>query len=198
MKRCVASEISNYVHTIDTQGSYSVLNCWKSLEIWHGKCWKTEVKSWKNGKSLLFFFESYNTCSTSEIFLVFVKSYSISPAGHGKSFFSAFFKVSVDHLFDKLMFFVKKSGSSLEFWIKICTSPVCRIPTRKGIWYSMDTSPISDSPFKGLGAAPRGAAQLRFVTEIVPKSPFLCVNRSPVWYGFRAGAKATWYSENAA
>ena len=90
---------------------------------------------------------------------MFVKSYSISPAGHGKSFFSAFFKVSVDHLFDKLMFFVKKSGSSLEFWIKICTSPVCRIPTRKGIWYSMDTSPISDSPFKGIGAARRRVAQ---------------------------------------
>ena len=35
-----------------------------------------------------------------------------------------------------------------------------------------------------------GAAQLRPVTEIAPKSPFLCVNRSPIQYGFPAGAKA--------
>ena len=40
------------------------------------------------------------------------------------------------------------------------------------------------------------AAQLRSVTEIAPKSPFLCVNRSPIQYGFRAGAKAIRYSVN--
>ena len=28
-----------------------------------------------------------------------------------------------------------------------------------------------------------GSAQLRFVTEIAPKSPFLCENRSPIRYG---------------
>ena len=38
------------------------------------------------------------------------------------------------------------------------------------------------------------AAQLCSVTEIAPNSPFLCVYRSPNRYGFRAGAKATWYS----
>ena len=27
--------------------------------------------------------------------------------------------------------------------------------------------------------------KLRFVTEIAPKSPFLCVNRRPFWYGSR-------------
>ena len=32
--------------------------------------------------------------------------------------------------------------------------------------------------------------QLRPVTEIAAKSPFLCVNRSPIQYGFPAGAKA--------
>ena len=32
------------------------------------------------------------------------------------------------------------------------------------------------------------AAQLRSVTEIAPKSPFLHVNRGPIQYGFRAGA----------
>ena len=41
-----------------------------------------------------------------------------------------------------------------------------------------------------------GAAQLRSVTEIEPKSPFLCVNRSSIRYGFRAGAKAIWYCVN--
>ena len=33
-------------------------------------------------------------------------------------------------------------------------------------------------------------AQLRKVTEIVPKSLFLCVNRRPFRYGFNAGSKA--------
>ena len=41
-----------------------------------------------------------------------------------------------------------------------------------------------------------GAAQLRSVTEIAPKSPFLRVNRSPILYSFRAGAKATRHSVN--
>ena len=43
-----------------------------------------------------------------------------------------------------------------------------------------------------------GAAQLRFVTEIPPKSPFLYVNRSPIWCDFRGGAKAIQYSVNIA
>ena len=34
-----------------------------------------------------------------------------------------------------------------------------------------------------------GAAQLCNVTEIAPKSPFLCVNRRPIRYDFRACAK---------
>ena len=41
-----------------------------------------------------------------------------------------------------------------------------------------------------------GAAQLRSVTEIAPKSPLLCVNRSPIRYGFRAGAKDIQYNVN--
>ena len=31
-----------------------------------------------------------------------------------------------------------------------------------------------------------GGAQLRSVTEIAPKSPFLCVNKGYIRYGFRA------------
>ena len=39
-----------------------------------------------------------------------------------------------------------------------------------------------------------GTEQLRSVTEIAPKSPFLRVNRSPIRYDFRACATATRYS----
>ena len=38
--------------------------------------------------------------------------------------------------------------------------------------------PICDSIFE------ISATQLRFLTEIAHKSPFLCVNRSPIQYGF--------------
>ena len=34
-----------------------------------------------------------------------------------------------------------------------------------------------------------GLAQLRKVTEVAPKSLFLCVNRRPFLYGFSAGSK---------
>ena len=34
------------------------------------------------------------------------------------------------------------------------------------------------------------AVQLPFVTEIAPKSPFLCVNRSPIRYGFCVDMKS--------
>ena len=58
--------------------------------------------------------------------------------------------------------------------------------TKSYIRYSMNTYPIVTTSTLEIGAA-----QLRSVTEIAPKSPFLCVNRSPsVPYGFSAGAKA--------
>ena len=38
-----------------------------------------------------------------------------------------------------------------------------------------------------------GTAQLRPGTEIAPKSPFLCMNRRPIRYGFHASAKAIWH-----
>ena len=41
-----------------------------------------------------------------------------------------------------------------------------------------------------------GVAQPRSVTEIAPKSRFLCLNRSPIQYDFRAGAKDIQYSVN--
>ena len=52
--------------------------------------------------------------------------------------------------------------------------------------------PICDSIFE------IRAAQLRFLTEIALKSPFLCVNRSPMAYGFSASAKAIRYTVNIA
>ena len=43
------------------------------------------------------------------------------------------------------------------------------------------------------------AAQLlSAVTEISPKSPFLCMYRSPMRYGFCGGAKAIQYAVNMA
>ena len=41
------------------------------------------------------------------------------------------------------------------------------------------------------------AVQLRFVKEIAPKSPLLCVNRNPLRCGFRTGAKAIRYGVRA-
>ena len=52
--------------------------------------------------------------------------------------------------------------------------------------------PICDSIFE------ISATQLRFLTEIPLKSPFFCVNRSPMAYGFSAGARAIRYTVNIA
>ena len=52
--------------------------------------------------------------------------------------------------------------------------------------------PICDSIFE------ISVTQLRLLTEIALKSPLLCVNRSPIPYGFSAGAKAIRYSVNIA
>ena len=41
-----------------------------------------------------------------------------------------------------------------------------------------------------------GEVQLSSVTEIAPKSPSYCVNRSPIWYCLRAGAKVIRYCVN--
>ena len=43
-----------------------------------------------------------------------------------------------------------------------------------------------------------GAARLHCVTEIAPKSPFLCVNGCPVQCGLRANTKAIRYGLNVA
>ena len=58
------------------------------------------------------------------------------------------------------------------------------MPTPDVIRYNVNTYPvICDSPLQ------RSAPALRSVTEIAPKSPFLCLNRSPIRYSFRANAK---------
>ena len=51
------------------------------------------------------------------------------------------------------------------------------------VWHR--TYPICDAPLSR--TARRSFASLQ-------QSPFLWVNRSPIWYGFRAGAKAIWYT----
>ena len=71
----------------------------------------------------------------------------------------------------------------------ICPSPpmlterhVKTVKQPKAIRYRVDTSPLQRSVQRSL--------LLRAVTETALKSPFLCVNRSPIRYGFRACAKA--------
>ena len=73
----------------------------------------------------------YNKCVRSENFFMLVKSLSISPARHGKSFVPALFcfKVSIVHLFDSLesgkinYCFGKSLGKVLDFGSKFCTNP---------------------------------------------------------------------------
>ena len=69
-------------------------------------------------------------------------------------------------------------------------SGVVFVLTRKATCYSVKTYPKCDPP--------RKRSALRSVREIAPKSPFLCVNRSPIRYGFRAGTKDIRYSVNVA
>ena len=59
------------------------------------------------------------------------------------------------------------------------------------IRYSMNINPICDSSLKR-------SARLSSVTEIAAPQPFLCVNRSPIWYDFCGGGKAIQYSVNIA
>ena len=51
---------------------------------------------------------------------------------------------------------------------------------------------------KPMGYMTIGAAQLRSAIKIAPKSRLLCVNRSPMWCGFRVGARAIQYGVNIA
>ena len=78
-----------------------------------GKTLENVDKVWENGKnsSFLFCFQSYNKYFISEFFFpffffFFFKSYSISPVRLHyilkQSFVPAFFKVSIDRLFDEL------------------------------------------------------------------------------------------------
>ena len=60
------------------------------------------------------------------------------------------------------------------------------------VWHRPDQ--ICDSP----PTFEIDVAQPHSVTEVAPKSPFLCVNRSPIRYDFRAGAKAIRYCVNMA
>ena len=67
--------------------------------------------------------------------------------------------------------------------------------TPKHIQYSVNSYPICDS-LLNLIRDQRSAALS--VTEMAPKSPSLCVNRTPIRCGFHAGAKATRYSVDIA
>ena len=100
-----------------------------------GKTLKMEIKSEKMLKSFEFFFVDVFFKATSALqvnFFVFIKSYSIRAyfaAHHGKSFVPAFFKVSIDHLFNKLesgkrnYCFGKKMEKLLNFVFKNLYEP---------------------------------------------------------------------------
>ena len=81
-----------------------------------------------------------------------------------------------------------------ELNIRLCShhTGYLFVAPRKAMQYSMNTYPIHDS----VSTLEIRAEQLRPVTEITPPQPFLCLNRSPIRYGFRAGAKAIRYSLN--
>ena len=57
----------------------------------------------------------------------------------------------------------------------------------------MNTYAICNSPLLS-----NGASQLLSRIEFAPKSPLLCVNRSPIRYGSLSGKKAIRYSVNIA
>ena len=66
------------------------------------------------------------------------------------------------------------------------------VPTRRAIRYSEHLIRYVTLHFR------ESVAQHRCVTEIALKSSLLCVNRSSIWYGFRADEKAIRYSANIA
>ena len=78
------------------------------------KVWTVEIKSWKSLISEFFFCFGHILFNLARMFA----------AHHEKSFVPAFFKVSIDQLFDNLesgkrnYCFGKMSWKSLEFWIK--------------------------------------------------------------------------------
>ena len=57
----------------------------------------------------------------------------------------------------------------------------------------MNTYAICNSPLLS-----NGASQLLSLIEFAPKSPLLCVNRSPIRYGSLSGKEAIRYSVNIA
>ena len=106
------------------QGSYSLEFLKKSWNLPNNfpdleKVWKTEIKSGKNGKKHRVFFFSKLQQKCLRDFFSSSWSNHMFAAHYEKSFDPAFFKVSIDHLFDnrepgkKLL-----SGKSLEFWIQ--------------------------------------------------------------------------------
>ena len=95
---------------------YRVLNFWKSLEIWPAifQTWKKSGQVLEKSYKWIFFCFGHILFNLARMFA----------AHHEKSFVPAFFKVSIDQLFDNLesgkrnYCFGKMSWKSLEFWIK--------------------------------------------------------------------------------
>ena len=114
----------------ELQGSYRVLNSWKSLVILPTNFPDLE-KDWKCGKKVFsFFFQSYNKCFTSEFFFfVLVMSYSIWPffccifaLHHEKSFVLAFLRSVLIIWKRKLLFWNKVWKKSWILYSNLCTN----------------------------------------------------------------------------
>ena len=89
-----------------------------------------------------------------------------------------------------LIWWIKSQSSLLKIYFHLFTSATNRIHFTQALHrsFAQNLSVIFEI----------GEAQLSSVTEIALKSSFLCVNRSPTRYGFRAGARVIQYYVNIA
>ena len=102
----------------------------------------------------------------------------------------------------KKVWWTKSKSSLLNIYFRPAVGPVLfatySLPLRSEYLFTLHHTVAQNLSDMWLSTFEISAAQLRSVTEIQPKSPFLCVNRSPIRYGFRADAKAFQYSVNIA
>ena len=70
------------------------------------------------------------------------------------------------------------------------------LPLRSKYLFTLHCGTINPSDMWRFTFEIWGAAQLSSFTDIAPKSPFLCVNRSPIWCDFCVGATAIRYLSN--
>ena len=80
-------------------------------------------------------------------------------------------------------------------WISV-VAPTYSLPLRSEYLFTLRQTVAQNLSDIWRSTLEIGAAHLRSVTEIALKSPFSCVNRSPIWYDSRALARAILCNEN--